>query len=127
MTCSRPKLGTWTSTPRIVNRPGVSPLGRGVRYIDISWGLHIEYLTTPRPALADTLYGGRSLEAASNIVFSNGLLDPWSSGGVLKPVGGTAALIIPEGAHHLDLRASNPNDPVSVVDARKKERCVRKT
>ena len=77
-----------------------------------------------RPALANTMYGGRSLEAATNIVFSNGLLDPWSSGGVLKPVGGTTALIIPEGAHHLDLRASNPKDPVSVVDARKKERCV---
>ena len=84
-----------------------------------TWGV------TPRPALADTLYGGRSLEAASNIVFSNGLLDPWSSGGVLKPVGGTAALIIPEGAHHLDLRAANPKDPVSVVDARKKERWER--
>ena len=83
-----------------------------------TWGV------TPRPALANTMYGGRSLEAATNIVFSNGLLDPWSSGGVLKPVGGTAALIIPEGAHHLDLRASNPKDPVSVVDARKKERCV---
>ena len=83
--------------------------------------MHFKHLT-PRPALANTLYGGRSLEAASNIVFSNGLLDPWSSGGVLKPVGGTAALIIPEGAHHLDLRAANPKDPVSVVDARKKER-----
>jgi lysosomal Pro-X carboxypeptidase len=81
-----------------------------------TWGV------TPRPSLANTLYGGRSLEAASNIVFTNGLLDPWSSGGVLKPVGGTAALIIPEGAHHLDLRAANPKDPVSVVDARKKER-----
>ena len=46
----------------------------------------------------------RALEAASNIVFTNGLLDPWSSGGVLKPVGGTASLIIPEVAclDHLD-------------------------
>jgi len=81
-----------------------------------SWGV------VPQPRLADTLYGGRSLEAATNIVFSNGLLDPWSSGGVLKAVGGTAAVIIPEGAHHLDLRAANPQDPVSVRDARKQER-----
>ena len=29
MTCSRPRLGTWISTPRTVNRPGGSPLGRG--------------------------------------------------------------------------------------------------
>ena len=88
------------------------------------WMLRFWELNIRRPALANTLYGGRSLEAASNIVFTNGLLDPWSSGGVLKPVGGTAALIIPEGAHHLDLRAANPKDPVSVVDARKKERYV---
>merc|ERR1719347_2330715 len=32
----------------------------------------------------NSLYGGRNLDSASNIVFSNGLLDPWSSGGVLK-------------------------------------------
>merc|ERR1719495_1082512 len=38
----------------------------------------------PRPDMANLIYGGRHLEAASNIVFSNGLLDPWSSGGVLK-------------------------------------------
>ena len=126
MTCSRPRLGTWTSTPRTVNRPGGSPLGRGAHFKHRILQIELLY-PTHRPALADTLYGGRSLEAASNIVFSNGLLDPWSSGGVLKPVGGTAALIIPEGAHHLDLRAANPDDPVSVVDARKKERYVRKT
>ena len=33
----------------------------------------------PQPYLADSLYGGRNLESATNIVFSNGLLDPWSS------------------------------------------------
>merc|ERR1712080_637334 len=81
-----------------------------------TWGV------TPRPQMADIMYGGRDLSAASNIVFSNGLLDPWSSGGVLRPVGDCAAVIIPEGAHHLDLRAANPLDPVSVRDARKTER-----
>jgi len=77
----------------------------------------------PQPTLANSLYGGRNLASASNIVFSNGLLDPWSSGGVLKSgEGGVVAIIIPEGAHHLDLRGSNPSDPVSVVQARKQER-----
>jgi pimeloyl-ACP methyl ester carboxylesterase len=30
----------------------------------------------------DTYYGGLSIDGASNIVFSNGLLDPWSAAGV---------------------------------------------
>ena len=78
---------------------------------------------TPQPALANSLYGGRNLASASNIVFSNGLLDPWSSGGVLKSSeGGVVTVIIPEGAHHLDLRGTNAADPVSVIQARKLER-----
>ena len=77
---------------------------------------------TPRPEMANLEYGGRQLSAASNIVFSNGLLDPWSSGSILKSAGGITAVIIPEGAHHLDLRASNPADPVSVIAARKMEK-----
>jgi len=79
----------------------------------------------PQPSLADNMYGGRDLGMATNIVFSNGLLDPWSSGGILrsgKKKSGVVALIIPEGAHHLDLRGSDPADPASVVSARKQER-----
>lgn len=61
-----------------------------------------------------------SADALSLVFYSNGLLDPWSSGGVLYNVSSsTAAVIIPEGAHHLDLRESNPADPFSVRTARK--------
>eukprot|EP00201_Polytomella_parva_P012460 CAMPEP_0175052382 /NCGR_PEP_ID=MMETSP0052_2-20121109/8331_1 /TAXON_ID=51329 ORGANISM="Polytomella parva, Strain SAG 63-3" /NCGR_SAMPLE_ID=MMETSP0052_2 /ASSEMBLY_ACC=CAM_ASM_000194 /LENGTH=486 /DNA_ID=CAMNT_0016316785 /DNA_START=459 /DNA_END=1919 /DNA_ORIENTATION=- len=77
---------------------------------------------SPRPLHAQREWGGRRIEAASNIVFTNGLLDPWHGGGVLTvPVGasGLMSLIIPEGAHHLDLMFSNPEDPISVVEVRK--------
>ena len=55
--------------------------------------------------------------------YSNGLLDPWSSGGILRSISGSVvSILIPEGAHHLDLRGSNPKDPVTVINARKIEK-----
>ncbi|XP_042232640.1 lysosomal Pro-X carboxypeptidase-like [Homarus americanus] len=78
-----------------------------------SWNIY------PRPLMAPMIYGGKDISAASNIVFSNGLLDPWSTGGVMWNVSDSVvSIIIPEGAHHLDLRSSNPDDPQSVIDAR---------
>ncbi|XP_030382918.1 lysosomal Pro-X carboxypeptidase [Scaptodrosophila lebanonensis] len=83
------------------------------------------YGLTPRPYDIIMRYGGKNLNAASNIIFSNGLLDPWSGGGVLQaPNDLIQVIIIPEGAHHLDLRESNPADPPSVLDARAKEAII---
>lgn len=55
------------------------------------WGV------TPRKMWATVEYGGRRIESASNIVFSNGLLDPWHGGGVLESISDSlVAVIIPE-------------------------------
>ena len=55
------------------------------------WGV------TPRQLWATAEWGGRRISTASNIVFSNGLLDPWHGGGVLMDVSPTAvSIVIPE-------------------------------
>jgi lysosomal Pro-X carboxypeptidase len=82
--------------------------------------------TTPRPFAAALAYGARAaLPAASNLILSNGRLDPWSSGGVTAPVPGAPpsvlVLLIDEAAHHLDLRAADPADPAPVAAARSAE------
>ncbi|KAH8282704.1 hypothetical protein KR054_009227, partial [Drosophila jambulina] len=83
------------------------------------------YRLTPKPYDIILRYGGRNIESVTNIIFSNGLLDPWSGGGVLQaPNDKVFVIILPEGAHHLDLRHSDPADPPSVRDARLKEAAI---
>lgn len=73
--------------------------------------------TNPRLAVLE--YGGKDIKAASNVVFSNGLLDPWSSLGVLKNISSNVvSVVIPDAAHHLDLKGANKKDPKSVIEAR---------
>ena len=36
--------------------------------------------------MAPLIYGGKNISSSSQIVFSNGLLDPWSTGGVTKSI-----------------------------------------
>ncbi|KFK21910.1 hypothetical protein AALP_AAs61034U000100, partial [Arabis alpina] len=49
-------------------------------------------------------------------------LDPWSGGSVLKNLSDTiVALVTKEGAHHLDLRPSTPEDPKWLVEQREAE------
>ncbi|CAM9276526.1 unnamed protein product [Phaeothamnion confervicola] len=89
-------------------------------------GCRAQFGVTPKPYWAVTEYGGRSINTLSNVVFSNGLLDPWSGFGVDAAAAAAAgpdvmALPIANGAHHLDLMFSDPADPPSVVEARRVE------
>ncbi|KAL3628204.1 hypothetical protein CASFOL_027250 [Castilleja foliolosa] len=82
---------------------------------------------TPRPSWAPTEFGGRDIHRdlkhfGSNIIFSNGLRDPWSGGGVLKNISKSiVAIVAEEGAHHTDLRFSTSEDPKWLEDMREKE------
>ena len=113
---------------------GPGPRGRGDMFFEQEWdfeayaaGCKERWGVEPRPAWVVENYGGKDLRAASNIVFSNGGFDPWSTGGVLEsPPGGRSlhAVFIPDGAHHLDFMFSHPNDTASVKRARASEREV---
>ncbi|KAJ8924292.1 hypothetical protein NQ315_007085 [Exocentrus adspersus] len=66
-----------------------------------------------------TEYGDKDLSTANNIIFSNGLQDPWSGFGVTDVLSGNVAVVsMADGAHISDLRAGNDQDPDSVKQAR---------
>lgn len=85
------------------------------------------YGVQPRPHWITTEYGGDRIEAVlkrfgSNIIFSNGMRDPWSRGGVLRNISSSIiALVTEKGAHHLDFRFATKDDPQWVVEQRKQE------
>jgi len=83
---------------------------------------------TPRPNAQLRFYGDAQLRGASNMFLSSGSLDPWFSGDVVmnstKTAGDVTVFIIEGGAHHLDLRSSNPADPPSVTLARQLQRAA---
>ncbi|GJX95962.1 lysosomal Pro-X carboxypeptidase [Tanacetum coccineum] len=86
-----------------------------------------EFRVIPRPAWITTQFGGRNIKSVlqsfgSNIIFSNGLLDPWSGGSVLENISDSiVALVTEKGAHHLDLRAATADDPDWLLEQRATE------
>ncbi len=77
----------------------------------------------PQYTWAIDTFGGRNVKKdfyyASNIIFTNGDLDPWSTGGVTTNINNNIYVkVIKGGAHHLDLRSPNDLDPQDVTDTR---------
>jgi len=86
-----------------------------------------QYQAYSRPYYMQVTYGGYYVNASSNIIFSNGMLDPWRSGGITFNITSNptlVAIIIDKSAHHLDLRLPNVLDPPSVTAARKYEMSI---
>ncbi|KAJ8421686.1 hypothetical protein Cgig2_008644 [Carnegiea gigantea] len=85
------------------------------------------YGVKPRPSWITTEFGGFDIERVlrhhgSNIIFFNGIRDPWSGGGVLKNISQSlVAIVAKEGAHHVDLRYSTEEDPEWLKEVRKME------
>ncbi|KAL5545779.1 hypothetical protein UlMin_005466 [Ulmus minor] len=85
------------------------------------------YDIEPRRNWITIEFGGNDIKRVlkrfgSNIIFFNGLRDPWSGGGVLKNISNTiVAIVAKEGAHHVDLRFSTKEDPKWLKEVRKQE------
>ncbi|KAF7121083.1 hypothetical protein RHSIM_Rhsim13G0102700 [Rhododendron simsii] len=85
------------------------------------------YGVPPRPNWATTYYGGYDIKLvlqrfASNIIFSNGLRDPFSSGGVLEDLSDTLlAVYTANGSHCLDILMATETDPQWLIEQRKVE------
>ncbi|PIA59206.1 hypothetical protein AQUCO_00400231v1 [Aquilegia coerulea] len=116
------------------NEESIFPVSRE-NYTDRARYCNYAYGVEPRPNWITTEFGGhvsiivksndikRVLRRfGSNIIFFNGLRDPWSGGGVLKSISKSLiAIVAKDGAHHVDLRFSDKDDPEWLKDIRKKE------
>ncbi|XP_038706498.1 lysosomal Pro-X carboxypeptidase-like [Tripterygium wilfordii] len=80
-----------------------------------------------RPRWVTTYYGGHDIKLilkrfGSNIIFSNGLKDPFSAGGVLKDISDTIRVVKADyGTHCQDLLPIKDTDPDWLVAMRKEE------
>ncbi|XP_028777198.1 lysosomal Pro-X carboxypeptidase-like [Neltuma alba] len=86
-----------------------------------------DYGVLPRPHWVTTYYGGHDIKLilqrfASNIIFSNGLRDPFSAGGVLHNISDSViAISTVNGSHCLDMLRANQSDPDWLIQQRRQE------
>ncbi|CAM8889275.1 unnamed protein product [Rhodiola kirilowii] len=114
----------------------VMPMGRGndtiyyprpFNWTDFNLSCKMIYGVPPRPHWATTYYGGQDIKLvlrrfASNIIFSNVLKDPYSSGGVLEDISDTlVAITAKKGRHCFDLLPMPSGSPKWMLKVRVKE------
>ncbi|KAI3933305.1 hypothetical protein MKW98_006664 [Papaver atlanticum] len=91
------------------------------------------YNVEPRPHWILNEFGGKDIKLvlrqfASNIIYSNGLRDPYSSGGVLESISdNVVAITTVKGSHCLDLLPASSDDPKWLVEQREAEIQITKT
>jgi lysosomal Pro-X carboxypeptidase len=87
-----------------------------IKGCEATWGV------TPRPYWAQISFGGKQLQAASNIFFSSGELDPWRGGDVMLNSGSIVSQVVKGAGHHMDLMFPQPEDNMtSVLQVRQAE------
>ncbi|XP_010247711.1 PREDICTED: lysosomal Pro-X carboxypeptidase-like [Nelumbo nucifera] len=85
------------------------------------------YGISPRSNWITTQFGGHDIELVlkrfgGNIIFSNGLRDPYSSGSVLKNISDSlVAIYTTQGSHCMDILPELPDDPKWLVMQRNQE------
>ncbi|KAG7551575.1 Alpha/Beta hydrolase fold [Arabidopsis thaliana x Arabidopsis arenosa] len=85
------------------------------------------YGVSPRPHWVTAYFGSQDVKLifrrfGNNIIFSNGLLDPYSVGGVLEDISDTVvAITTRDGSHCRDIVLKSKEDPEWLVEQREKE------
>ncbi|RAL53700.1 unnamed protein product [Cuscuta campestris] len=112
--------------PMVVSDESMFPPS-SYNYTETELSCQKSYGVKPRPHWITTQFGGQRIEHVlkrfgSNIIFSNGMQDPWSRGSVLKNISDSiVALVTEKGAHHADFRAATRDDPKWLIQQREEE------
>ena len=80
-----------------------------------------KYGVRPDYDKAITMFGGFEIKSVTNVIFTNGMRDPWAPGGLLSSVSPSLISInISDACHHEDLRPAGDNDPPALRAVRRK-------